>query len=138
MFLTTSKHLTPCSSLSRITLKTKKTFILCSYYGRRLRGRALNKLFSETDLMVIDDLFLRKKVPEQAADDLLDIILNRYASRKSTLLTSNRPIRRLGTTPQGQCRLIGCPRPPPPPGAPPQVRGKKLSPQRGSIQINPK
>ncbi len=56
------------------------------------RRKKLNKLFSETDLLVIDDLFLRKKIPEQAADDLLDIILNRYASRKSTLLTSNRPI----------------------------------------------
>jgi DNA replication protein DnaC len=42
--------------------------------------------------LVIDDLFLRKKVPEPAADDLLEIILNRYSSKKSTLLTSNRPI----------------------------------------------
>jgi DNA replication protein DnaC len=49
-----------------------------------------NKLFSETDLLVIDDLFLRKKVPEQAADDLLDIILSRYSARKSTMITSNR------------------------------------------------
>jgi len=56
------------------------------------RRKKVNKLFSETDLLVIDDLFLRKKVPEQAVDDLLDIILNRYSSRKSTLLTSNRPI----------------------------------------------
>jgi DNA replication protein DnaC len=56
------------------------------------RRNKVNKLFSETDLLVIDDLFLRKKVPEQAADDLLDIILNRYSARKSTLLTSNRPI----------------------------------------------
>jgi len=56
------------------------------------RRKKINKLFSETDLLVIDDLFLRKKVPEQAADDLLDIILNRYSARKSTLLTSNRPI----------------------------------------------
>jgi len=56
------------------------------------RRKKLSKLFSETDLLVIDDLFLRKKVPEQAADDLLEIILNRYTSRKSTLLTSNRPI----------------------------------------------
>ena len=37
--------------------------------------------------MIVDDLFLRKKVPDQAADDLLDIILNRYFCRKSTLLT---------------------------------------------------
>jgi len=54
------------------------------------RRKKINKLFSETDLLVIDDLFLRKNVPEQAADDLLDIILNRYSSRKSTLITSNR------------------------------------------------
>ena len=42
--------------------------------------------------MIIDDLFLRKKVPEQAADDLLDIILNRYSSKRTTLITSNRPL----------------------------------------------
>ncbi len=35
---------------------------------------------------------MRKNVPKQAADDLLEIILNRYSSRKSTLLTSNRPL----------------------------------------------
>ena len=52
----------------------------------------MNKLFSETDLLVIDDLFLRKKMPEQAADDLLNIILTRYSSRKSTVITSNRPL----------------------------------------------
>ncbi len=56
------------------------------------RRKKLTKMLSETDLLVIDDLFLRKKVPEPAADDLLEIILNRYSSRKSTLLTSNRPI----------------------------------------------
>jgi DNA replication protein DnaC len=52
----------------------------------------VNKLFSEADLLIIDDLFLRKRVPENAADDLLDIILNRYSKRKSTLISSNRPI----------------------------------------------
>ena len=51
------------------------------------RTKKVNKLFSEADLLVIDDLFLRKNLPEQAADDLLDIILNRYSSRKSTLIT---------------------------------------------------
>jgi DNA replication protein DnaC len=50
------------------------------------------KLFSEADLLIIDDLFLRKKVSDQAADDLVDIILNRYSGRKSSLLTSNRPL----------------------------------------------
>jgi len=43
-------------------------------------------------VLVIDDLFLRKKMPEQAADDLLDIILTRYSCRRSTVITSNRPL----------------------------------------------
>ena len=56
------------------------------------RRKKVNKLFSEADLLVIDDLFLRKKMPEQAADDLLDIILTRYSARRSTLISSNRPL----------------------------------------------
>jgi DNA replication protein DnaC len=52
----------------------------------------VNKHFTEADLLIVDDLFLRKKMPEDAADDLLDIILDRYSKRKSTLITSNRPI----------------------------------------------
>ena len=62
--------------------------------GRRYvcRRKKVAKLFSDTDLLVIDDLFLRKNVPKQAADDLLEIILNRYTSRKSSLITSNRPL----------------------------------------------
>ncbi len=50
------------------------------------------KMFIEADLLIIDDLFLRKKMPEDAADYLLDIIIGRYSKRKSTVLTSNRPI----------------------------------------------
>ena len=56
------------------------------------RRQKMNKHFTESDLLIIDDLFLRKKMPEDAADDLLDIILHRYSKRKSTLITSNRPI----------------------------------------------
>ena len=56
------------------------------------KRKKITKLFSESDLLIIDDLFLRKRVPEHAADDLLDIILNRYSKRKSTLITSNRPV----------------------------------------------
>ena len=56
------------------------------------RTKKVNRLFSEADLLIIDDLFLRKKMPEHAADDLLDIILTRYSSRKSTVITSNRPL----------------------------------------------
>ena len=56
------------------------------------RTKRIFRQFCEADLLVIDDLFLRKKLPENAADDLLDVVLNRYAKRKSTLITSNRPI----------------------------------------------
>ena len=56
------------------------------------RIKKVNKLFSGADLLVIDDLFLRKKMPEQAADDLLDIILTRYSARRSTVISSNRPL----------------------------------------------
>ena len=56
------------------------------------KRKRVHKMFSEADLLVIDDLFLRKKMPADAADYLLDIILDRYSKRKSTVITSNRPI----------------------------------------------
>lgn len=56
------------------------------------RRKKLLKLFCEADLLVIDDLFLKKRLPQTAADDLLDVILERYRRRKSSLITSNRPI----------------------------------------------
>ena len=43
---------------------------------------------AEAELLIIDDLFLRK-LPRDAGDDLLEIIMNRY-EKKSTILTSNR------------------------------------------------
>jgi len=41
-------------------------------------------------LLIIDD-FGRRKLPDTAAEDLLEIIMRRY-ERFSTLLTSNRPV----------------------------------------------
>ena len=41
-------------------------------------------------LLIIDDLAMRK-LPQTAAEDLLEIIMRRY-ERASTLLTSNRPV----------------------------------------------
>jgi DNA replication protein DnaC len=55
----------------------------------RTRKKVMNA-FSDTDLLVIDDLFLRKRLPDHAADDLQEIIMNRYSQKKSTLITSNR------------------------------------------------
>ena len=43
-----------------------------------------------TELLVIDDLFLRK-LPQQAGDELSDVLMSRY-EKASTLITSNRPL----------------------------------------------
>ncbi len=43
-----------------------------------------------TDLLVIDDLFLRK-LPPNAGDEIADVIMSRY-EKSSTLITSNREI----------------------------------------------
>jgi len=41
------------------------------------------------ELLVIDDLFLRK-MPDQAGDELADVLMSRY-EKSSTIITSNRP-----------------------------------------------
>lgn len=45
---------------------------------------------SEAALLIIDDFGMRK-LPQTAAEDLLEIVMRRY-ERASTLLTSNRPV----------------------------------------------
>ncbi|HQN17926.1 MAG TPA: IS21-like element helper ATPase IstB [Syntrophobacteraceae bacterium] len=77
----------------RVVYREAHSFFADLFEATQLKRRKrTTKVFSQTDLLIIDDLFLRKTVPEQAADDLLDIILNRYSSRKSSLITSNRPL----------------------------------------------
>ena len=77
----------------KVVYREAHTFFEDLFEAAQLKRRKkVTKLFSETDLLVIDDLFLRKSMPEQAADDLLDIIMNRYSSRKSSMITSNRPL----------------------------------------------
>jgi DNA replication protein DnaC len=51
--------------------------------------RKLRAQFKATDLLLIDDLFLRK-LPAHAGDELADVIMSRY-ERASTIITSNRP-----------------------------------------------
>lgn len=46
--------------------------------------------FSSANLVIIDDLGMRK-LPPNAAEDLLELIMRRY-ERSSTLMTSNRPV----------------------------------------------
>jgi DNA replication protein DnaC len=55
--------------------------------GQLRKHRALLK---DADLLVIDDLFLRK-LPASAGDELADVLMSRYEKR-STIVTSNRPV----------------------------------------------
>lgn len=50
----------------------------------------LRQLLHRTDLLVIDDLFLRK-LPPQAGDELAEVLMSRY-EKASTIVTSNRPL----------------------------------------------
>ena len=77
----------------RVVYREAHHFFEDLFEARQLnRSKKICKQFSESDLLVIDDLFLRKRIPQHAADDLTDIILNRYTKMKSTLITSNRPV----------------------------------------------
>jgi DNA replication protein DnaC len=47
------------------------------------------KAFRAAELLVIDDLFLRR-LPAQAGDEIADVLMSRY-EKASTIITSNRP-----------------------------------------------
>lgn len=53
------------------------------------RLRVYRQQLRSVDLLLIDDLFLRK-LPTQAGDELADVLMSRY-EKASTLVTSNRP-----------------------------------------------
>ena len=50
----------------------------------------LKSTMKQSQLLVIDDLFLRR-LPENACDELIEIIMNRH-EKSSTIITSNRPV----------------------------------------------
>lgn len=52
--------------------------------------RILRTQLKAVDLLLIDDLFLRK-LPAAAGDELADVLMSRY-ERASTIVTSNRPV----------------------------------------------
>ena len=52
--------------------------------------RKLRAQLKTAELLLIDDLFLRK-LPAQAGDELADVLMSRY-EKASTIVTSNRPL----------------------------------------------
>jgi DNA replication protein DnaC len=50
----------------------------------------LLKSWSEPDLLVLDDLFLARRIPEAAAELLQAVVHRRYKLRRSIVITSNR------------------------------------------------
>jgi len=55
----------------------------------------LKTQIKQAHLVIIDDLFLRK-LPENAADEITELVFNRH-EKASTIITSNRPIEDWGT-----------------------------------------
>jgi DNA replication protein DnaC len=54
--------------------------------------RRLLKPVTEADLLVLDDLFLARKIAVDSADDLQSILHKRYKRNLGTIITSNRPV----------------------------------------------
>jgi DNA replication protein DnaC len=66
--------------------------LLEAFQDAALNGtrKELMKSIAEAQLLIIDDLGM-KKLPPTAAEDMLELIMRRY-ERASTVLTSNRPL----------------------------------------------
>lgn len=54
--------------------------------------RKLTKLALDADLLVLDDLFMARRIAQETADELQSLVHKRYKLRRSSLLTSNRII----------------------------------------------
>ena len=54
--------------------------------------RKLLKPIIDADLLVLDDLFLARRIAPEAADALQSILHRRYKLRRSSMITSNRVI----------------------------------------------
>lgn len=75
-----------------VCYRQEQAFFEDLFAARQTGTQKLSKPLACSELLVVDDLFLRKRVPQHAADDLLDVILERYAKKRSTVITSNRPL----------------------------------------------
>jgi len=60
--------------------------------GSTLAKIRLMKPIIDADLLVLDDLFLSRRIAPECADQLQSIVHKRYKLRRSNLITSNRII----------------------------------------------
>ena len=67
-------------------------FALCS----ASEHAALLRAYVEPDLLVLDDLFLARRIPEAAAELLQTVVHQRYKRRRSIVVTSNRVVQDWG------------------------------------------
>ena len=54
------------------------------------------RAYVEADLLVLDDLFLARRLPEAAAELLQSVVHQRYKLRRSIIVTSNRVVQDWG------------------------------------------
>ena len=62
----------------------------------RQASSGLVRSFVEPDLLVLDDLFLARRIPDAAAELLQAIVHRRYKQKRSVLVTSNRIVQDWG------------------------------------------
>ena len=63
-----------------------------SHEASLLTKRRLVKPVIDADLLVLDDLFLARRITLESGEELQSILHRRYKLRRSTLITSNRII----------------------------------------------
>ncbi|CAH2935874.1 MAG: Mobile element protein [uncultured Paraburkholderia sp.] len=98
-------------------------YVLSPPAQRETRLRAI----LDGDLLVLDDLFLSRTIPDDAGALLQMLIHQRYKLRRSVVVTSNRVVPRLGLLPWRQHDEHHNPRPPHASLPPARVRRSQLS-----------
>ena len=82
-----------CTSNYKVLYREAHKLFESLFEARQLGRR--KKIYTQlitADLLIIDDLFLRKRLQPEASDDLQEIIMDRYSARRSTFITSNRVV----------------------------------------------
>jgi DNA replication protein DnaC len=76
----------------RVLYATADELLIDLVQASPLTKRRLFKPAIDADLLVLDDLFLARRITPESADELQSILHRRYKLRRSNLITSNRII----------------------------------------------